>query len=201
MFVGITLASPLWAQDPPPSHGMLGMIREAAQGYLDRALDAERSGRVLEAEVLYLRALETDPGLLAAHLGYARLLDARGHRAEAVRMLAQTPRRAWESDGEAMEYARTLHAVGQTDAALGVLRDRAESPEATRMTVELASAGGRFPEALAAARRLAELTRESADGGRAARVMVRALTQLVAEADAVRAPLAMTAFRRLLRGD
>ncbi len=186
------------AQEAPISPEIHAIARDVAQGWYERALAAERERRTLEAEGMYLHALEADPGLLGAHLGYARTLDARGHRADALAVLARTPRRAFSADRDAMEYARALIALGALDDALGVLRERRESVEATRMLVEAASQGGRFPEALAAARRLAEMPLDDESDARRARVLVRALTRLVADADAVRSPHTATAFRRAL---
>lgn len=185
------------AQTPPGS--ITALVREVATGYAQRAAEAERAGRMLEAEVLYLRALETDPGLLAAHLGYARALDARQHRDEARRVLENLPRRAFDHDAEAVEVARAFIALGATDQALDLLRVRNESVEALRALVTLASTAGRFPEALAAARRLAELARDP-ESARSAQLLVRALSQVVGEVDAVQCAFPNeTALRRLLR--
>lgn len=188
------------ANEPAITPEITGMIRESARGWLDRALGCERDGRALEAEGLFRRALDTDAGLLAAHLGYARMLDARGRRAEAREVLARVPRRAWADDDGALTYAQCLRAVGAVEESLAALRDRRESVAATRALAEAAAQEGRFPEALAAARRLAEMAGDGAEG-RPARVLVRALTRLVAEADAVRAPYATTGFRRALMAD
>jgi len=189
------------ANEPPISPEITAMIRESARDSLDRAAVAERDGHPLEAEGLYRRALDADPGLLTAHLGYARMLDARGRRAEAREALARAPRRAWAADEPAaIAYAGALRSLGAVDEALAALRDRRDSAAATRALAEGAAQEGRFPEALAAARRLVELTGDGA-GGREARVLVRALTRLVAEADAVRTPYAPTGFRRALMAD
>lgn len=186
------------SQEAPITPEIHAIARDVAQRFYERGLSAERERRMLEAEGLYARALDADAGNLAAHLGYARALDARGHRADALQCLARAPRRAWSVDRDAMEYARTLVALGALDEALAALREHGDSVEATRLLVETASQGGRFPEALAAARRLAEIPSASDAEARQARVLVRALTRLVAEADAVRAPHTSTAFRRVL---
>jgi tetratricopeptide (TPR) repeat protein len=188
------------ANEPAISPEITGMIRESARGWLDRALTCERDGRALEAEGFFHRALDTDPGLLAAHLGFARMLDGRGRRAEAREALARVPRRAFADDDGALAYARALRAVGAVDESLAALRDRRDSAAATQALAESAAQEGRFPEALAAARRLAEMMGDGPEG-RPARVLVRALTRLVAEADAVRAPYATTGFRRALMAD
>lgn len=195
-------ASPaVFAQEPEITPEIQSMVRESARGWYEQGMLAERDGRTLEAEGQYRRALDTDPGLLGAQLGYARMLDARGRRADALRSLEAVPRRAWAGDREAMEYARALRAVGALDDALAALREHRDHADAMRLLAEMASQEGRFPEALAAARRLAELTVDAPEDGRAARVLVRALTRLVAEADAVRTPYATTAFRRALASE
>jgi hypothetical protein len=186
------------SQEAPAAPEINAMARDVARGLYERGLQAEREHRALEAEGLYARALAADAGNLAAHLGYARALDARGHRADALQCLARAPRRAWSADRDAMAYARTLDALGALDEALAALREHADSVEATRLLVETASRAGRFPEALAAARRIAEIPSVSEAEARQARVLVRALTRLVADADAVRAPHTATAFRRVL---
>ncbi|MFO0647160.1 MAG: hypothetical protein U0326_13045 [Polyangiales bacterium] len=189
------------AQVSPIGPEINAIARDVAVGWCERGLMAERDHHALEAEGMFLHAIEADPGNLGAHLGYARSLDARGHRAEALQELARTPRRAFARDRDAMEYARALNALGALDDALAVLRDHQESVEATRLLVEMASQGGRFPEALAASRRLAEMPTATDSDARQARVLVRALTRLVADADAVRAPHTTTAFRRALSLD
>jgi tetratricopeptide (TPR) repeat protein len=189
------------AQVTPISPEINAIARDVAQGWYERALAAERDRHTLDAEGMFQRAIEADVGLLGAHLGYARALDARGHRAEALQVLARAPRRAFSRDRDAMEYARSLATLGALDDALAVLRDHTESVECTRLLVEMASQGGRFPEALAAARRLSEIPSASESDARQARVLVRALTRLVADADAVRAPHTNTAFRRALSLD
>jgi Flp pilus assembly protein TadD len=128
------------------------------------------------------------------------MLDGRGRRAEAREALARVPRRAFADDDGALAYARALRAVGAVDESLAALRDRRDSAAATQALAESAAQEGRFPEALAAARRLAEMMGDRPEG-RPARVLVRALTRLVAEADAVRAPYATTGFRRALMSD
>lgn len=195
------VSAPSFAQESPITPEINAISHDVAVGWYERAIVAERDHRTLEAEVMYQRAIEADVGLLGAHLGYARALDARGHRSEALAVLSRAPRRAWSRDADAMEYARALSSLGDLDDALTTLREHVESADATRLLVELASHGGRFPEALAAARRLAEMNQLTDIEVRQSRVLVRALTRLVAEADAVRAPHTNTAFRRALSLD
>jgi tetratricopeptide (TPR) repeat protein len=189
------------ADEPRFTPEITAMLRESARDWLDRATAAEGGGHPLEAEGFYRRALDADPTLLPAHLGYARTLDARGHRAEAREVLARVPRHLWTvDDTAALSYAAALRAVGALDESLAVLRERRDSVMATRTLAEEAAHAGRFPEALAAARRLVELSPDPSTS-RAARVLVRALERLVGEADAVRAPCRPTGFRRVLMGD
>ncbi len=195
------LSAPTFAQESPITPEINAISHDVAVGWYERALMAERGHHMLEAEGMYQRALEADVGLLGAHLGYARALDARGHRSEALSVLGRAPRRAWTRDPDAMEYARALASLGDLDDALAALREHTESADATRLLVDLASQGGRFPEALAAARRLSEMNHINDTEARQSRVLVRALTRLVADADAVRAPHTNTAFRRALSLD
>jgi len=189
------------ANDPEISPEITAMLRATARDALEHATAREREGHALEAEGLYRRALDTDPGLLAAHLGYARMLDGRGRREEARAALVRAPRRAWAGDDAAtLAYAAALRALGALDESLAVLREPRGSVAATRALAETAAQEGRHPEALAAARRLVELTADG-PGAREARVLARALARLVAEADAVRTPYTPTGFRRALRGD
>lgn len=171
------------------------MVRDVAETVFTRAVGLERVGRILEAEPLFAHAIDTDPGFLPAYLGYARALAHRGHRDAAIHTLVAAPRRAVSADREAIELARALHGLGDTDAALERLRASSQSLDVLRVEIELASASGRFPEALAAARRVADQQSDN----RQARVMVRALTQLVADADAVHTPNESSVLRRLLR--
>ncbi len=130
------------------------------------------------------------------------IIPAEGSRRNmALSVLGRAPRRAWTRDPDAMEYARALASLGDLDDALAALREHTESADATRLLVDLASQGGRFPEALAAARRLSEMNHINDTEARQSRVLVRALTRLVADADAVRAPHTNTAFRRALSLD
>jgi tetratricopeptide (TPR) repeat protein len=165
---------------------MTAMLHEVALGYAARGAASERAGRMLEAEALYARAVETDPGLFAAWLGYARALDHRHRREEAVRLLEALPRRALAGDGDLVVLAQALASLGQLDAALALLRG-APGAVTARAELELCAQAGRFPEALAAARRRAELLGDGPEG-REARALVRALAQVVAEADAAGCP-------------
>lgn len=174
------LAGEAWAQ-AEPTH-MNTLLHEVALGYAARGAASERAGRVLEAEALYARAVETDPGLLGAWLGYARALDHRHRREEAVRLLEAMPRRALTGEGDVVALAQGLAALGQLDAALAILRG-SPGVVTARAEAELCAQAGRFPEALAASRRRAELLGEAPEA-REARLLVRALAQVVAEADA-----------------
>jgi tetratricopeptide (TPR) repeat protein len=177
------------AQRPPgPAATMRELAREVAVEFTGRAGTAEREGRIHAAEALYHRAVEADPGFLPAHLGYARMLAARGRVDEALHALDVVPLRAIELDRDAVQLARARAALGDLDGALGFLATRGESPEATRARAELAAAAGRFPEALLAARRLVEISRATPEEARAAARLVRALAILVGDADAVQAP-------------
>jgi thioredoxin-like negative regulator of GroEL len=200
MCVGIA-SSEAMGQESPISSEVYVMARDAAQNAIGQGLAAEREGRTLQAEALYARAAELDASQLAAHLGLARMLDARGHRTEAQQVVARVPRRAFTSDADAIIYARALASFGSIDDALSVLRNRRESVDVTRALIDLATQSGRFLEALAAARRVNDVPTASDDDARHARVLVRALTRLVGEADAVRAPHTSTAFRRALMGE
>ncbi len=184
--VGVCVPVRASAQGSPESIQV--MVREVAAGYADRALAAERAGRELEAEVLFLRAAETDPGLMPAWLGYARSLGARQHRDEAVEVLSHVPAQAMVTDDDRVALARGFAALGQPGHALTVLRGQEGSATAMRAMADIAAADGRFSEALAAARRVMELTVESTNE-RNARVLVHALERLVAEADAVHTAL------------
>lgn len=177
---------------------MRALAREVAQDYCLRAAQAERDGRPLAAQDLFARAIGADPGHLPGHLGYARVLAGRGHADEALHVVLAVPQRAVESDADFVALARERAALGDVDGALALLATRAESPVAARARVELASAAGRFPEALAAARHTAELVRGT-DEERASATVVRALLLVVADADAVRSPgPGACALRRLL---
>lgn len=179
---------------------MSALVRESALRLVERARDEERAGRSLSAEALYLRAAEVDGGVIDASLGAARLLDARGHRGEAHRLLAGVPRRALVADEQRIALARSLHGLGDDERALAVLREGAASVALLRARVSLCAEVGRFPEALAVARRWAEVAAANGADAREARVTERALRRLVAEADAVSVAPDDSPLRRLLVG-
>jgi tetratricopeptide (TPR) repeat protein len=199
--LGLLGSSVAFAQEVAVITNIQTLSREVGQSWFDRAVVAEREGHTLTAESLYIRALEADPGNGLAHLGYARTLDARGHRSDALAALARAPRRAWINHHDAMEFARLLHSLGAVEESLATLREHSDNLDATRMLIDIASREGRFPEALAAARRLNVIAEATDTDTRSSRVLVRALTRLVAEADAVHAPHTTTAFRRALMQD
>jgi tetratricopeptide (TPR) repeat protein len=184
----------------PAAASMRELAREVAVEFAGRAGASEREGRPHAAEALYYRALEADPGYIPAHLSYARLLHARGRTDEALQVLDSVPARALELDSEVVQLARARATYGDLDGALSVLTSRSESTEAARVRAELASNGGRFPEALLAARRLADLARGSTEE-RSAQLLVRALGILVGDADAVRVPGAGASLIRRLLAD
>ncbi|MEZ4392345.1 MAG: hypothetical protein R3A48_14755 [Polyangiales bacterium] len=179
---------------------MSAMVRESASRLVERGEVEERAGHALRAEGFYLRALSVDRALVSASLGAARLLDARGRREEARRLLREIPRRAFEGDAARVAVSRALHAVGDDDAALALLRSEVDSGPALRERVSLCAGLGRFPEALAAARRWSLLPNLGDGERREARVTVRALERLVAELDAVRYAPGASTLRRLLPG-
>jgi len=174
------------------------LAHAAAEDLLTRARVEEHNGHTLRAESLYLRALEVDRSLVDAWLGAARLLDARGRRDEALRLLREVPRYALRAAEERVAVAQALHAAGESDAALNLLREEV-SPPTLRARVTLCASLGRFPEALAAARRWSEFSELSDSDRREATVTARALGRLVAEADAVRYAPGAPTLRRLLQ--
>lgn len=198
----LTLALAARAAQAQSVRTPLGSMRELAHSvavdYVSRGAGAERAGHLPEAEALYQRAIQADPGFLLAHLSLARLLAARGFLRDALRVLDGVPLRAYESDRDALELARVRSAIGDVDGALALLEARLQSPEAARGRAEIAATAGRYPEALNAARLYADLARGSADE-RAAATLVRALRLLVGDADALRTQGAESPLlRRLL---
>ncbi len=177
---------------------MNAMARESAQRLLGRAQGAEREGRPLDAEALYLRAVEVDGAVVDAWLGASRLLASRGRGDEARRLLARVPRRALVDDDARVALARALRGLGDDDGALAVLRQGAPTVALLRARVSLCAETGRFPEALAVARRWAELAATAEGDAREARVTEHALRRLVAEADAVSFAPDASPLRRLL---
>lgn len=178
---------------------MSAMVRESAARLVERGEVEERAGHTLRAEGFYLRAVAVDRALVTASLGAARLLDARGRRDEARRLLREIPRRAFEDDEARLAVSRALHAVGDDDAALSLLRSREDSRATLRERVSLCAGLGRFPEALAAARRWSLLPGLDERERREAAVTARALERLVAEVDAVRYAPGASTLRRLLQ--
>ena len=114
-----------------------------------RAMEAEREGRVDEAERGYREVLAEDPSNRAATLGLARVHASRGDvdearplassllpDPEAERLLAAIRVSAWgsEHDVGALERAKTLAAQGQwreaLESMLAVLTEQPEAREA-----------------------------------------------------------------------
>lgn len=181
------------------THDINAMARESAARLVERASGEERAGRPLVAESLYLQALSIDRAAVSASLGAARLLDVRGRRDEALRVVRAVPRRALVGAAR-VEVARALHTLSDDEAALALLRDDERSELSLREHVSLCAEIGRFPEALAAARRWSNLPELAEPSRRHAALTARALERLVAEADAVRYAPGASALRRLLRG-
>lgn len=153
-------------------------------------------GRSLEAEEQFRRALEADPGSVPAALGWARALDGRGHRREAVEVLRVMSRR--RLGREILSVAQGFCDLERRDLALEILRGHEESvevdeAEVDEMVVRVATEAGRFPEALAAARRLRGVGRAEGES------LVRALEGIVAEADAVSHGETQSGLRGALR--
>lgn len=174
------------------------LARESAQRLVARAQSAERDGRALDAEEFYVRALDVDGALTEAWIGASRLLAARGRRDEAHGLLARVPRRALARDDDRIALSHALRALGDDDGALAVLSEGGLTVALLRARVALCAETGRFPEALALARRWAELAAEDEGAAREARVTERALRRLVAEADAVSFAPDASPLRRLL---
>jgi thioredoxin-like negative regulator of GroEL len=182
----------------PSRESMQQLAREVALELCGRAGMAEREGRYHAAEALYRRAIEADTGYLPGYLGFARSVAARGHHEEALRVLSMVPSRALETERDWIELSRTRATIGDTDGALATLAQRGSSVEMARARVELAAQYGRFPEALASARHLYDLVRNTSEA-RAAELLVSALAILVGDADAVRVPgTEVSVLRRML---
>ncbi len=179
----------------PSASSMRELARQVALDLEHRAAVAERDGQPMSAESLLRRAMDADPGYLPPYLGYARLLAARGRTGEAAQVLAIVPARATESEHDVAQLARSRAQIGDLDGALELLGSHPNGIETARTRAQLCAQAGRFAEALLAARRFADLSRESAEQ-REARVLVRALTILVGDADAVRVPGDGASFTR-----
>lgn len=198
VFAMTLLVAPTVRGQPTGPAAMRALAREVAQDFVARAARAERDGHPHAAQDLYVRAIGADAGWLPAHLGYARVLAARGRGDEALRVVRAVPPRAVESDAEFVALARQRAALGDADGALAFLATRPDAPAAGRAAADVAASAGRFPEALAAARHLLELVRGT-DEARGAALLVRALLVVVADADAVRTPgPGASVLRRLL---
>lgn len=184
--LGSTAAAQTLGPAPPEVLGTaatVALVRDSAQRLVDRARRAEADGHPLDAEALYQRALGLHPALLDAHLGYARCLDARGLRSEAVAALdGIAPHRLDAAD--TVTLADALNNLGATDLALARLRRHPHNAQVLQQHTRLAARAARFAEALAAARAWYAASPDDADAER----WVRALVRLVAEADAVEHP-------------
>jgi tetratricopeptide (TPR) repeat protein len=182
---------------PPSVASMRELARQVALDLEHRAAVAERDGQPMQAEALLRRAMEADPGYLPPYLGYSRLLAARGRVEEAAHILTIVPARAVDGEHDLVELARAHAQIGDLDGALELLDARPNAIEPTRERAQLCARAGRFPEALLAARRFSDIAVQAADQ-REARVLVRALSIIVGEADAVRVPMEATALRNAL---
>lgn len=200
VLVGWMFSTVAQGQTQPAREGtgsMQAMIRAASMGLVERATTAERGGHPLEAEALYRRAAETDPNVIAAHLGLARTLGLRGRQEEGAGVLRGASSRAMGDDAAVVLVSDGFVALGHLDDALTLLGSVTGRPVVTRALVALCAQQGRFQEALPAARRLREELGERASDD--ASVMVRALVRIVGEGDVVTAPPGeSSAFRRLV---
>jgi thioredoxin-like negative regulator of GroEL len=192
----VLTATEVRAQTPA---AMRALARQVALDFTHRATMAERAGQLPAAEDFFARAMQADPGYLPPYLGYARLLATRHHADESAMVLSRIPNRAVESDRDVIDIARVRAQVGDVDGAIEMLAAHTESAETTRARADVASAAGRFPEALLAARHLADMLGGDDPAARDAALLVRALVILVGDADAVHTPgNAVGPLRRLL---
>lgn len=184
--LGSTAAAQTLGPPPPQVLGTaatVALVRDSAQRLVDRARRAEANGHPLDAEALYQRALGLHPALLEAHLGYARCLDARGLRSEAIAALdGIAPHHLGPDDTVAL--ADALSTLGATDLALARLRRLPHNAPVLQQRIRVAARAARFAEALADARAWYAASPDDAEAQR----WVRALVRLVAEADAVEHP-------------
>jgi putative thioredoxin len=109
------------------------VLPSEAEETVDRSEDAERAGRLDEAERLFRQALEADQNLTRAALGLGRLAAVRGDAAEAKRLLSPL-----RPDPEAERLLATIE-VSEWASPNG------SGPVAE---AERAAAEGRFQEAL-----------------------------------------------------
>ena len=182
----------------PSANSMRELARQVALDLEHRAAVSERDGQPMIAEGLLRRAIDADSGYLSPYLGYARLLAARGRFDEASHVLAIVPTRAVTNEHDVVELGLARSGLGDLDGALELLTTRADGAESARTRAQLCARAGRFPEALIAARRLADVVNDASEV-REARLLVRALAILVGDADAVRVPGAdANALRRAL---
>lgn len=181
---------------------MSALARSVAQDYVERAISAERDGRPIAAEGLFVRAIEADRSLLDGYLGLARVQAARGRSAEAMRTLDLATQGALYDDDSITRWGRAMASLGAADEAIRAIEGRADSARSQRLIAELLVATGRIPEALARARRAVEYVESNhgdANAQRDARRFARALSLLSGELDAVRSPGAHSSLlRRLL---
>lgn len=127
----------LWLRDVLPSE---------AEPVAAEAARAEEEGNVERAEGGFRRALELDPDHEGATLGLARVLLARGERAEAGRVAARLPGSA---EARAIGARAALAERLPTDGDLDELRSRAETDPDAALAVAAAEAGeGRPGDAL-----------------------------------------------------
>lgn len=127
----------LWLRDVLPSE---------AEPVAAEAARAEEEGNVERAEGGFRRALELDPDHGGATLGLARVLLARGERAEAGRVAARLPGSA---EARAIGARAALAERLPTDGDLDELRSRAETDPDAALAVAAAEAGeGRPGDAL-----------------------------------------------------
>jgi tetratricopeptide (TPR) repeat protein len=165
------------------------LARSVANHFVAQGALAEREGRPIAAESFYARAIAADRTLLDGYLGLARALRSRHRADEALAALESASNHVlFDDDDAAARWARAMAALGGVDRAIRGLTARTQSPRNERLIAELYAAGGRLPEALAHARRAADLAQGDPAAERDARRLARAIEILVGELDAVRAP-------------
>ncbi len=148
-------------------------------------------GNVGLAVTRFNDALSIDATFGDAYLALASLREATGELEEADKVLSLALEHIPGFDpalfARAELYGRAKRFDAATSVLLGILAREPEQRAALTKVIETASKAGRFPVALAAARRLALLLGKEGDlaAAKDARITVRALTLLVAEADPV----------------